>query len=245
MNEARRQHMNRAPMRHPHVRTLVRKGDADEWAGPDCFAEKGSKDTIDLDFSQRTNISACLLQFGVVQPRAATRKTVKCWLLKDAMSSIWKPSVTVAAIIERDQRFLLVEEQTAEGIKFNQPAGHLDPGESLVVAAAREAFEETAHEFFPDTLVGVYLSRYQSSRMNEDVTYLRFAFTGTLGASHDRPLDEGILRTVWMSHEDIVATQDRHRSPLVLKCVEDYLAGQRFPLSVIHTHPSVHLAAND
>ena len=245
MNEARRQHMNRAPMRHPHVRTLVRKGDADEWAGPDCFAEKGSKDTIDLDFSQRTNISACLLQFGVVQPRAATRKTVKYWLLKGAMSSIWKPSVTVAAIIERDQRFLLVEEQTAEGIKFNQPAGHLDPGESLVVAAAREAFEETAHEFFPDTLVGVYLSRYQSSRMNEDVTYLRFAFTGTLGASHDRPLDEGILRTVWMSHEDIVATQDRHRSPLVLKCVEDYLAGQRFPLSVIHTHPSVHLAAND
>lgn len=161
------------------------------------------------------------------------------------MSSIWKPSVTVAAIIERDQRFLLVEEHTAEGIKFNQPAGHLDPGESLVSAAAREALEETAHEFIPDTLVGVYLSRYQSSRMNEDVTYLRFAFTGTLGALHDRPLDEGILRTVWMSREEIIATQDRHRSPLVLKCVEDYLADQRFPLSVIHTHPSVHLAAND
>jgi len=161
------------------------------------------------------------------------------------MSSIWKPSVTVAAIIERDQRFLLVEEQTAEGIKFNQPAGHLDPGESLVAAAAREALEETAHEFIPDTLVGVYLSRYQSSRMNEDVTYLRFAFTGTLGAIHDRPLDDGILRTVWMSHQEIMATQDRHRSPLVLKCVEDYLVGQRFPLSVIHTHPSVQLAAND
>ena len=161
------------------------------------------------------------------------------------MSSIWKPSVTVAAIIERDQRFLLVEEQTAEGIKFNQPAGHLDPGESLVAAAAREALEETAHEFLPDTLVGVYLSRYQSSRMNEDVTYLRFAFTGTLGALHDRPLDDGILRTVWMSYQEIMATQERHRSPLVLKCVEDYLAGQRFPLSVIHTHPSVQLAAND
>jgi 8-oxo-dGTP pyrophosphatase MutT (NUDIX family) len=236
---------NRAPMQHPHVRTLVRKGDADEWAGPDCFAEKGSKDTIDLDFSQRTNILAYLLQFGAVQPRPHTRKTVKCLLLKDAMSSIWKPSVTVAAIIERDQRFLLVEEQTAEGIKFNQPAGHLDPGESLLAAAAREALEETAHEFIPDALVGVYLSRYQSSRLNEDVTYLRFAFTGTLGALHDRALDEGILRTVWMSHQEILATQDRHRSPLVLKCVEDYLAGQRFPLSVIHTHPSVHLAAND
>ena len=236
---------NRAPMQHPHVRTLVRKGDADEPGDPDCFAEKRGKDTIDLDFSQRTNILACLLQSEAVQPRPHTRKTVKCLFLKDAMSSIWKPSVTVAAIIERDQCFLLVEEQTAEGIKFNQPAGHLDPGESLVAAAAREALEETAHEFIPDTLVGVYLSRYQSSRMNEDVTYLRFAFTGTLGAIHDRPLDDGILRTVWMSHEDIVATQDRHRSPLVLKCVEDYLAGQRFPLSVIHTHPSVHLAAND
>ncbi len=236
---------NRAPMRHPHVRTLVRKGNADEWAGPDCFAEKRGKDTIDLDFSQRTNILACLLQFGAVQPEAHTRKTVKYLFLKDAMSSIWKPSVTVAAIIERDQRFLLVEEHTAEGIKFNQPAGHLDPGESLVAAAAREALEETAHDFIPDTLVGVYLSRYQSSRMSEDVTYLRFAFTGTLGAMHDRPLDDGILRTVWMSHQEIMATQDRHRSPLVLKCVEDYLAGQRFPLSVIHTHPSVQLAAND
>jgi 8-oxo-dGTP pyrophosphatase MutT (NUDIX family) len=224
---------------------LVRKGDADEWAGPDCFAEKRGKDTIDLDFSQRTNILACLLHSEAVEPESEARKTVKCFLLKDAMSSIWKPSVTVAAIIKRDQHFLLVEEHTAEGIKFNQPAGHLDPGESLVAAAAREALEETAHEFIPDTLVGVYLSRYQSSRMNEDVTYLRFAFTGTLGAVHDRPLDDGILRTVWMSHEEIIATQDRHRSPLVLKCVEDYLAGQRFPLSVIHTHPSVHLAAND
>ena len=236
---------NRAPMRHPHVRTLVRKGDADEPGDPDCFAEKRGKDTIDLDFSQRTNILACLLQSEAVEPESDARKTVECLVLKDAMSSIWKPSVTVAAIIERDQRFLLVEEHTAEGIKFNQPAGHLDPGESLVAAAAREAIEETAHEFIPDTLVGVYLSRHQSSRMNEDVTYLRFAFTGTLGALHDRPLDEGILRTVWMSHEEIIATQDRHRSPLVLKCVEDYLAGQRFPLSVIHTHPSVHLAAND
>jgi 8-oxo-dGTP pyrophosphatase MutT (NUDIX family) len=236
---------NRAPMQHPHVRTLVRKGDADEPGDPDCFAEKRGKDTIDLDFSQRTNILACLLQSEAVQPRPHTRKTVKCLFLKDAMSSIWKPSVTVAAIIERDQRFLLVEEQTAEGIKFNQPAGHLDPGESLVAAAAREALEETAHEFIPDTLVGVYLSRYQSSRMNEDVTYLRFAFTGTLGALHDRPLDDGILRTVWMSYQEIMATQERHRSPLVLKCVEDYLAGQRFPLSVIHTHPSVQLAAND
>lgn len=158
------------------------------------------------------------------------------------MSSIWKPSVTVAAIIERDQRFLLVEEQTPEGIKLNQPAGHLDPGESLVAAAAREALEETAHEFQPNALVGVYLSRYQSSRSNLDVTYLRFAFAGELGMLHQRPLDDGILRTLWMSYAEIETTQDRHRSPLVLKCVEDYLAGQRFPLSLMYTHPSIQFA---
>lgn len=159
------------------------------------------------------------------------------------MSSIWKPSVTVAAIIERGQQFLLVEEQTAEGIKFNQPAGHLDPGESLLAAVAREALEETAHEFSPDALVGVYLSRYRSNQSNEDVTYLRFAFAGALGQSHQRPLDEGILRTVWMSYDEIAAMQEKHRSPLVLQCVEDYLAGQRFPLSVLHTHPSINASS--
>jgi 8-oxo-dGTP pyrophosphatase MutT (NUDIX family) len=115
----------------------------------------------------------------------------------------------------------------------------------LLAAAAREALEETAHEFIPEALVGVYLSRYQSSRMNEDVTYLRFAFAGALGALHDRALDDGILRTVWMSYQEILATREKHRSPLVLKCVEDYLAGQRFPLSVMFTHPSIHLASHD
>ena len=134
---------------------------------------------------------------------------------------IWKPSVTVAAIIERDRKFLLVEEETSDGIRFNQPAGHLDPGESLIEAAAREALEETAHEFTPDALVGVYMSRYVSSRTKEEVTYLRFAFAGVLGVEHDRPLDEGILRTVWMSRDELIATQDMHRSPLVLQCVDE------------------------
>ncbi len=156
------------------------------------------------------------------------------------MSTIWKPSVTVAAIIERDSQFLLVEEETSDGIRFNQPAGHLDPGESLVEAVARETLEETAHDFTPDALVGVYMSRYLSSRTHEEVTYLRFAFAGMVGAAHDRPLDEGILRTVWMSRDELIATQAKHRSPLVLQCVEDYLAGRRHPLSVIHTHPSVY-----
>lgn len=156
------------------------------------------------------------------------------------MSTIWKPSVTVAAIIERDRHFLLVEEETSDGIRFNQPAGHLDPGESLAEGVSREALEETAHEFTPEALVGVYMSRYLSNRTGEEVTYLRFAFAGAVGAALDRPLDHGILRTVWMSYEELLATREQHRSPLVLQCVDDYLAGRRFPLSMIYTHPSVY-----
>jgi 8-oxo-dGTP pyrophosphatase MutT (NUDIX family) len=155
------------------------------------------------------------------------------------MSTIWKPSVTVAAIIERDGQFLLVEEETNDGIRFNQPAGHLDPGESLINAVRRETLEETAHDFSPESLIGVYLSRYVSSRTGENVTYLRFAFTGLLGAAHDQPLDHGILRTVWMSFDELRACEAKHRSPLVLQCVEDYLAGKRNPLSLLSTHPSV------
>lgn len=154
------------------------------------------------------------------------------------MSDIWKPSVTVAAIIEQQGRFLLVEEETSDGIRFNQPAGHLDPNESLPDAAARETLEEAACEFFPDALVGVYMSRYLSSRTGKEVTYLRFAFSGALGRQFDQPLDEGILRTVWMTRDEMVACSERHRSPLVLRCVDDYLAGQRMPLSMLYTHPS-------
>ncbi|MEY3719812.1 MAG: hypothetical protein RL618_331 [Pseudomonadota bacterium] len=155
------------------------------------------------------------------------------------MSTLWKPSVTVAAIIEREGRFLLVEEETSDGIRFNQPAGHLDPGESLIDAVAREALEETAFDFTPESLVGIYMSRYVSSRTSEEVTYLRFAFAGTLGGRHDRPLDEGIIRVIWMTREELLACQDKHRSPLVIQCVDDYLLGQRSPLSLLYTHPSV------
>lgn len=143
---------------------------------------------------------------------------------------IWKPNVTVAALIERDGRFLLVEEETDDGIRFNQPAGHLDAGESLVMACTREALEETAWQFTPTTLVGVY----QWPRPQRDITYLRFAFAGVLG-KHDplSPLDKGILRAVWLTAEEIEATQARHRSPLIWQCVQDYLAGRRFPLDLI------------
>jgi phosphatase NudJ len=156
------------------------------------------------------------------------------------MNARWKPSVTVAAVIERDGRFLLVEEETADGLKLNNAAGHLDPGESPAEGCAREALEETAYAFTPTALLGVYLSRFQKTATGEDVTYLRIAFCGELGA-HDasRKLDTGIVRTLWMTPAEIRACADRHRSPLLLRCMEDYLAGVRHPLSAIFTDPSV------
>ncbi len=143
---------------------------------------------------------------------------------------IWKPNVTVAAVVERDGRFLLVEEQTERGLLFNQPAGHLEADESIVAAVARETLEETAWEFSPRHLVGVY--RWRPS--GRDITYLRFAFSGVLGTHHeDRALDEGIVRTVWLSPDEIRNGRDRHRSPLVVRCMEDYLAGIRAPLDLL------------
>ncbi|MEJ8845023.1 NUDIX hydrolase [Variovorax rhizosphaerae] len=154
----------------------------------------------------------------------------------------WKPNVTVAAVIERDGRFLLVEEHTAGGLKLNTPAGHLDPGESPAEGCAREALEETAHHFTPTALVGVYMARFQKVAGGEDVTYMRFAFSGDLGAFEpERPLDTGIVRTLWLTIDEIRASTERHRSPLLLQCIEDYLAGQRYPLGLIHVDPSVTL----
>ena len=152
----------------------------------------------------------------------------------------WKPSVTVAAVIERDGRFLLVEEQTAQGLRLNNPAGHLDPGESPEHACTREVLEETAHAFTPTALLGIYLTRTGRPASGEDITYLRLTFCGELGA-HDalRPLDQGIVRTLWLTPAQLRETAPRHRSPMVLRSVEDYLAGVRHPLSLIHTDPSV------
>ena len=156
------------------------------------------------------------------------------------MDTRWKPNVTVAAVIERDGRYLLVEEETLEGLRLNNPAGHLDPVESAIQACAREALEETAHRFTPTHLVGVYMSRFQRESTGEDVTYLRLAFCGELGeVQPGRQLDSGIVRTVWMTPDEVRASRDRHRSPLVLRCIEDHLAGQRYPLALIYTDASV------
>ena len=166
------------------------------------------------------------------------------------MKTRFKPSVTVAAVIAQDfdgvQKFLLVEEETRDGLKFNNPAGHLDPGESLIQACARETLEETAFHFKPTQVVGVYMSRFQRASTTspdgeEDITYLRFAFCGELGAHvAGQALDEGIVRTVWLTVDEIRASTDHHRSPLLLKCIEDYLAGQRFSLAVVTTDASVY-----
>ena len=160
---------------------------------------------------------------------------------KDAPAALrWKPNVTVAAVIERDERFLLVEEHTAGGLKLNTPAGHLDPGESPAEGCARETLEETAHHFTPTALIGIYMARFQKQADGEDVTYLRFAFAGELGVFEaGRALDTGIVRTLWLTADEIRASTERHRSPLLLQCVEDYLAGRRYPLDLIYTDLSV------
>ncbi|HCA26216.1 MAG TPA: NUDIX hydrolase [Betaproteobacteria bacterium] len=145
---------------------------------------------------------------------------------------IWKPDVSVAAIVERQGKFLLVEEETSDGPRFNQPAGHWEAGETLAQGVIRETWEETAHRFQPDFLLGVYRWRHPA----KETVYLRFAFGGAVdGHEPAQPLDRGIIRAAWFTPEEIRTCGDRHRSPLVLRCVEDYLMGKRFPLELI-TH---------
>ena len=152
----------------------------------------------------------------------------------------FRPSVTVAAIIERNGRYLLVEEHTPEGLRLNNPAGHLEPGESPLQGVVREALEETACAFAPEALVGVYLARLRRPA-GDDITYLRFAFCGTAGeAQPGRALDEGIVRTLWLTPQQIEASRERHRSPLVWQCVADHLAGTRWPLQLLRTDASVY-----
>lgn len=145
----------------------------------------------------------------------------------------WKPNVTVAAIIEREGRFLLVEENTAQGLRLNQPAGHLEEHETLLDAVAREALEETAWRFTPRALVGIY----QWRSPDNGLTYLRFAFCGEAeGPLPGRTLDEGIVRAIWLDRIEIAASAPRHRSPLVARVIDDYCANRRFPLDLIESY---------
>ena len=144
----------------------------------------------------------------------------------------WKPNTTVAAIVEQNGKFLLVEEQTERGNRYNQPAGHLEDGESLIQAVVRETMEESAYEFMPESLLGIYHWKHQ----HNDTTYLRFAFIGRVGIHFPLlELDDGIVQAVWMDINEMRDKAGLMRSPQVLTCVEDYLAGKRYPLSVI-TH---------
>jgi 8-oxo-dGTP pyrophosphatase MutT (NUDIX family) len=143
----------------------------------------------------------------------------------------WYPHVTVASVIEREGRFLLVEEDTAEGRVFNQPAGHLEPGESLTEAAVRETLEETGHRVRLDGILGMAL--YTSPA--NGVTYHRTTFFGaSLDTVEDRELDAEIVAVHWLGLAEIRKQSDRMRSPLVLASIEQYLAGQRWPLDLIY-----------
>lgn len=145
----------------------------------------------------------------------------------------WKPSVTVAAVMEREGRYLLVEEHTAQGLRWNTPAGHLEPGETPLQGAVREALEETAHPFTPSALLGVYMAAGPDAQ-GHSVTWLRFAYCGTAGPRDDsRPLDSGIVRAVWLTPAEIEACRALHRSPLVWRCVQDHLAGRRYSLDTV------------
>ena len=158
------------------------------------------------------------------------------------MKKRWKPNVTVAAVIERDGRFLLIEEHTPEGLRLNNPAGHLDPAESPQEGVVREVLEETACVFTPQAVVGIYLGRFQRPERGEDVTYLRIAYAGTVGEPlPGRALDHGIVRTLWMTLAEVQASAARHRSTMVLQSIEDHVAGRHYPLEMITTEASVYM----
>lgn len=144
--------------------------------------------------------------------------------------SVWKPAVTVAAVIEQEGRFLFVEEESDGRRVLNQPAGHLERGESLLEAIVREVLEETAHRFAPEALVGVYRWHDPPS----DATYLRFAFRGTTGGRQEgRALDPEILALHWLTPQELVRRRAMHRTPLVERCLADHLAGKSYPLDLL------------
>jgi 8-oxo-dGTP pyrophosphatase MutT (NUDIX family) len=142
----------------------------------------------------------------------------------------WTPEVTVAAIVQREGRFLMVEEKIGGRLVLNQPAGHLEDAESLIDAVIRETREETAWCLHPEALVGAYLWRNPDNQRS----FLRFAFCGWVDDHRPaQPLDTGIQRALWLSHEQLRAQPARLRSPLVLRCLEDFLLGKRHPLETV------------
>ncbi|RKZ66356.1 MAG: NUDIX hydrolase [Gammaproteobacteria bacterium] len=148
---------------------------------------------------------------------------------------VWKPHATVAAIVERDNKFLMVEELTHGKKVFNQPAGHLDPDESLIDAVKRETLEETAWNFVPQAITGIYLWKHPDN----GESFLRVAFCGIChDYNPEQSLDDGILQAVWKSRDELIEQEQRLRSPMVLKCIDDYLASKRFPLDMLVDVPS-------
>ena len=142
----------------------------------------------------------------------------------------WKPHATVAAVCERDGKYLLVREQVGDRIVLNQPAGHLEPGESIVDAVIRETLEETCYRFRAESLQGIY--RYQPSP-DDPSTYLRFAIRGEVGEWLEGELDTGIIAAEWLDYEALLACREQHRSPMVMQCVEDHRRHPGYPLDVI------------
>lgn len=152
---------------------------------------------------------------------------------------VWKPHVTVAAIIERDKHFLLVEEETPRGLQLNQPAGHFEKDEDLIAAVKREVYEESAWQFEPEHIISIQLWR----RNPDYPTFLRVCFSGTCHSFNpDQPLDDGIVATHWLTRDEIAKQRERLRSPLVLIGVDEYLSGQRHPLSLLKSFLDVDYA---
>ncbi len=147
----------------------------------------------------------------------------------------WTPHLTVAAIAERDGKFLLVEERVGDAVVINQPAGHVEAHESLVEACAREIREEAAWDFRPEALVGIY--QYEPPSTADQHMYLRFAFCGRLLQDYpEQSLDDTIMRALWLTRDEVASLPEQQkRSPMVLQCIDDYLSGTRHPLTLLHT----------
>lgn len=146
------------------------------------------------------------------------------------MPDVWKPHATVAAVIEKDNHFLMVEENIKGKHVFNQPAGHLDPGESLIEAAIRETREETAWGFQPEFITGIY----RWPQPGTERSFLRVTFSGSCNDHRqEQALDDGIIRAVWMTREELAKQPVKLRSPMVLRCIDDYLTGKRYPLELL------------